>query len=146
MLSRIVHAPRATFASVLIVVFAGLGVYPFLGESLLPAFKERDFLMHWVPAEGTSHPETFRITQQASRELRAIPGVLNFGAHIGRAVGGDEPYGVNFTENWISIDPKVDYDSTRKAVEDAVEGYPGLRRDVQTYLRERIKEVRILLK
>jgi CzcA family heavy metal efflux pump len=141
MLSRIVNAPRATFASALIVVFAGLGVYPFLGESLLPAFKERDFLMHWVPAEGTSHPETFRITQQASRELRTIPGVLNFGAHIGRAVGGDEPYGVNFTENWISIDPKVDYDSTRKAVEDAVEGYPGLRRDVQTYLRERIKEV-----
>ena len=31
--------------------------------SLLPAFKERDFLMHWVPPEGTSHPETFRITQ-----------------------------------------------------------------------------------
>ena len=69
--------------------------------------------MHWVPAEGTSHPETFRITQLGEPELRAIPGVRNFGAHIGRAVGGDEPYGVNFTENWISVDPKVDYDKTR---------------------------------
>ena len=76
-----------------------------------------------------------------SRELRAIPGVRNFGAHIGRAVGGDEPYGINFTENWISIDPEVDYDKTRGAVEKVVEGYPGLRRDVQTYLKERIKEV-----
>ena len=97
--------------------------------------------MHWVPPEGTSHPETFRITQAASRELRAIPGVRNFGAHIGRAVGGDEPYGVNFTENWISVDPKVDYDKTRASVEEAVAGYPGLYRDVQTYLKERIKEV-----
>ncbi|MGH8847295.1 MAG: efflux RND transporter permease subunit, partial [Polaromonas sp.] len=141
MLSRTIQAPRAAFAAALILVVAAIGVWPFLGASLLPAFKERDFLMHWVPAEGTSHPETFRITQAASRELRAIPGVRNFGAHIGRAVGGDEPYGVNFTENWISIDPKVDYDQTRASVEEAVAGYPGLYRDVQTYLKERIKEV-----
>lgn len=140
-LSRVVQAPRTTFATAIAVAVAGIAVWPFLGHSLLPEFKERDFLMHWVPAEGTSHPETFRITQQASRELRAIPGVRNFGAHIGRAVGGDEPYGVNFTENWISVSPEVDYDKTRGAVESAVAGYPGLYRDVQTYLRERIKEV-----
>jgi CzcA family heavy metal efflux pump len=141
LLSRVIQAPRATFVTALGVVVAGAAVWPFLGHSLLPAFKERDFLMHWVPPEGTSHPETVRITQAASRELRAIPGVRNFGAHVGRAVAGDEPYGVNFTENWISVDPKVDYDATRAAVEAAVEGYPGLYRDVQTYLRERIKEV-----
>lgn len=140
-LSRVIQDPRATIATALVIVVAGLGVWPFLGASLLPEFKERDFLMHWVPAEGTSHPETFRITQAASREIRAIPGVRNFGAHIGRAIGGDEPYGINFTENWISVDPKVDYDQTRASVEAAVAGYPGLYRDVQTYLKERIKEV-----
>ncbi|NDZ11781.1 acriflavin resistance protein [Variovorax sp. WS11] len=140
-LSRVIDTPRAAFAAAIILVVAAIGVWPFLGASLLPEFKERDFLMHWVPPEGTSHPETFRITQAASRELRAIEGVRNFGAHIGRAVGGDEPYGVNFTENWISVDPKVDYDKTRASVEAAVAGYPGLYRDVQTYLKERIKEV-----
>jgi Cu/Ag efflux pump CusA len=97
--------------------------------------------MHWVPPEGTSHPETFRIAQRASRELRSVPGVRNFGAHIGRAVGGDEPYGINFTENWISVDPRVDYDQTRASIEAVVAGYPGLYRDVQTYLKERIKEI-----
>src|SRR6266480_1834172 len=140
-LSRVIRDPRATFAAAFVIVVAGFGVWPFLGASLLPEFKERDFLMHWVPAEGTSHPETFRITQAASREIRAIPGVRNFGAHIGRAIGGDEPYGINFTENWISVDPKVDYDTARAGVESAVAGYPGLYRDVQTYLKERIKEV-----
>jgi CzcA family heavy metal efflux pump len=141
LLSRVIGAPRKTFAGALVVLAAGVGVWPLLGESLLPEFKERDFLMHWIPAEGTSHPETLRITRASGIELRQIPGVRNFGAHIGNAAQGDEPYGVNFTENWVSVDPAVDYDKTRGAIEEAVEGYPGLRRDVQTYLKERIREV-----
>jgi len=60
---------------------------------------------------------------------------------VGRAITGDEPYGVNFTENWISVDPKADYDKTLAKVQELVDGYPGLYRDVQTYLKERIKEV-----
>jgi CzcA family heavy metal efflux pump len=141
LLSRLLSRPRYSCAAAIAVVAAGLGLWPFLSESLLPEFKERDFLMHWVPPEGTSHPESFRITQAASRELRQIPGVRNFGAHLGNAAQGDEPYGINFVENWVSVDPAVDYDKTRGAIEEAVEGYPGMRRDVQTYLRERIKEV-----
>ena len=140
-LSRAITKPRAVWAVAGVALVAGLAVLPFFGQSLLPAFKERDFLMHWVPPEGTSHQETFRVTQRSSRELRAIPGVRNFGAHIGRALGGDEPYGVNFTENWISVDPSADYDQTRAKIEETVDGYPGLYRDVQTYLRERVKEV-----
>ncbi|MGH6816131.1 MAG: efflux RND transporter permease subunit, partial [Hyphomicrobiaceae bacterium] len=140
-LQRVMRIPRTTFAVAGVVLLSGIWVWPYLGQSLLPNFKERDFLMHWVTPPGTSHPEMYRITVQSSLELRAIPGVRNFGAHIGRAVGGDEPYGVNFTENWVSLDPKVDYNKTLAAIEEVVEGYPGIYRDVQTYLRERIKEV-----
>jgi CzcA family heavy metal efflux pump len=140
-LARIIRSPRPALAAVAVIVLLGIVVAPRLGQSLLPDFKERDFLMHWVTAPGTSHPEEVRITTQASKELRAIPGVRNFGAHIGQALLADEPYGVDFGENWISIDPKVDYDQTRAAVQEVVDGYPGLRRDVQTYLKERIREV-----
>ncbi|MGI9434623.1 MAG: efflux RND transporter permease subunit, partial [Geminicoccaceae bacterium] len=141
MLRAVIGAPKVAIGGALVIVAIGIGIWPILGQGLLPNFKERDFLMHWIPPEGTSHPEMYRITEAASIELRQIPGVRNFGAHIGRAVGGDEPYGVNFTENWVSVDPNVDYDTARGAIEEAVEGYPGMRRDVQTYLRERIKEV-----
>jgi CzcA family heavy metal efflux pump len=140
-LARIIRGPRPALAAVAVIVLLGLAVVPRLGQSLLPDFKERDFLMHWVTAPGTSHPEEVRITTAASKELRAIPGVRNFGAHIGQALLADEPYGVDFGENWISIDPQVDYDQTRAAVQEVVDGYPGLRRDVQTYLKERIREV-----
>jgi CzcA family heavy metal efflux pump len=140
-LGRIIRSPRPALAAVAVILLLGIAVVPRLGQSLLPDFKERDFLMHWVTAPGTSHPEEVRITTAASKELRAIPGVRNFGAHIGQALLADEPYGVDFGENWISIDPNVDYDKTRGAVQEVVDGYPGLRRDVQTYLKERIREV-----
>ena len=112
-----------------------------LGEEFLPKFKEYDFLMHWVEKPGTSLEAMQRITVRASRELRAIPGVRNFGAHIGRAEVADEVVGPNFTELWISLDPRCPTTPTLAQIQEVVDGYPGLYRDVLTYLRERIKEV-----
>ena len=140
-LTRVVPKPGLAYGTVAALVLAGVGVWPSLGQELLPSFKERDFLMHWITKPGTSHPEMWRITAQACRELLAIPGVRNCGSHIGQAMSADEPYGIYFTENWISVEPEVDYDETLAAVQETVDGYPGLIRDVQTYLKERIREV-----
>jgi CzcA family heavy metal efflux pump len=141
LLERVTRTPRPAFITVGLVTLAGIVVWPLLGHSLLPAFKERDFLMHWVTSPDTSLPEMLRITTRASKELRAIPGVRNFGAHIGQAFAADEVVGVNFGENWISISKDADYDKTHDKIDEMVEGYPGLYRDVQTYLKERIREV-----
>jgi CzcA family heavy metal efflux pump len=141
LLARVIKRPRWAYATVALFIAAGLAVTPLLGESLFPQFKERDFLMHWLSYPGTSHPEEQRIVAAGSRELRAIPGIRNFGSHIGQALLGEEIVGVNFGENWISVDPKADYDKTVAALEETVAGYPGLYTDVQTYLNERIKEV-----
>jgi CzcA family heavy metal efflux pump len=140
-LARVIRQPRLAYATVALFTAAGVAVVPFLGESLFPQFKERDFLMHWITYPGTSQPAEQRITIQGSRELRAIPGVRNFGSHIGQALMGEEIVGVNFGENWISVDPKADYDKTLASIQDTVAGYPGVYTDVQTYLNERIKEV-----
>ena len=141
LLGRIIRTPYPAFATVCAIVLLGLAVLPFLGESLFPAFKERDFLMHWVTTPGTTHDEVVRVTTQDSRELRSIPGVRSFGSHIGRAVQGEEVSGINFAENWISVDPNADYDKTVARIREVVDGYPGLYHDVQTYLNERIDEV-----
>jgi CzcA family heavy metal efflux pump len=140
-LGRILHAPRLAYGTIGVFVIAGVVVWPFLGQELLPDFKERDFLMHWITKPGTSHPEMWRITAEACRELLTIEGVRNCGSHIGQALMADEPYGVYFTENWVSVDPAVDYDKTLAQIQETVDGYPGLIRDVQTYLKERIREV-----
>ena len=115
---------------------------PWLGHELMPKFKETDFLMHWVEKPGIGIDAMNRITVRASDELLAVDGVRNFGSHIGRAVVADEVVGPNFTELWISIDESgADYDHTVAEVQAVVDGYPGLYRDLLTYLTERIKEV-----
>ncbi|HZM85137.1 MAG TPA: efflux RND transporter permease subunit [Blastocatellia bacterium] len=141
LLPRLVDKPRWAGA-VLVVVFGLTAVtVPFLGEEFLPNFRETDFLMHWVGKPGTSLEAMQRITVTVSKELRAIPGVRNFGSHIGRAEVADEVVGPNFAELWISIDPEAPYEGTVARIQEVVEGYPGLQRDVLTYLKERIKEV-----
>jgi CzcA family heavy metal efflux pump len=123
------------------VVIVAAGLVPLLGEGFLPDFHETDFLMHWVGRPGTSVEEMDRITVRASKELRAIPGVRNFGSHIGRAEVADEVVGPNFAELWISLDEKADYAESVAAIQATVDGYPGLYHDVQTYLQERMKDV-----
>jgi CzcA family heavy metal efflux pump len=140
-LSKTVRRPAAGYATFGAMAAIGVITAPLLGQSLLPDFKERDFLMHWLTQPGTSVTEEYRVSQKACEELLTIPGVRNCGSHIGQAFNADEVVGVYFGENWISIDPAVDYDKTLAAVHEVVDGYPGIVRDVQTYLKERIREV-----
>jgi Cu/Ag efflux pump CusA len=51
-LGRTLRAPGLAYGTVSTIVMAGLIVTPFLGQELLPSFKERDFLMHWIINTG----------------------------------------------------------------------------------------------
>ncbi|HEY3572318.1 MAG TPA: efflux RND transporter permease subunit [Arthrobacter sp.] len=140
-LSRIMNRPRYGYAGFGALALVGLAIAPLLGQSLFPTFKERDFLMHWVSEPGTSAAEEYRIAQRGCAAFLKVPGVLNCGTHIGQAFQADEIVGVNAGEHWISIDRHANYEKTVAAVQEVVDGYPGLHRDVQTYLKERIEEV-----
>ncbi len=140
-LPALLRRPRSALVGIVIAFLPLVGLAPQLGEELMPKFKETDFLMHWVEKPGIGIDAMDRITIRASDELLTVPGVRNFGSHIGRAEVADEVVGPNFTELWISLDDKVDYDQTVARVQEIVDGYPGLYRDLLTYLSERIKEV-----
>ncbi|MBI1311768.1 AcrB/AcrD/AcrF family protein [bacterium] len=140
-LPPLIRHPKSIITLVLLVFAGAAYAAPQLGEELMPKFKETDFLMHWIEKPGIGIEAMDRVTIAASKELRSIEGVNNFGSHVGRAEVADEPYGPNFTELWISIDPDIDYDKTVNTIQEAVDGYPGLIRDLQTYLTEKIKEV-----
>ncbi|MGN6744160.1 MAG: efflux RND transporter permease subunit [Amnibacterium sp.] len=140
-LARIVKRPVGAYAGGLALVLAGAVVVPNLGQSLFPTFKERDFLIHWLTVPGTTVAEETRTITALSHDLQAIPGVQSFGSHIGQAFLGEEVAGVNFGENWVSIAPSADYERTVAAIDRVVHRYPGVYRDVMTYLNERIEEV-----
>ena len=140
-LSGIIRRRRTAYAGVASIALGGIVVLPRLGHELLPSFKERDFLMHWLTKPGTSWPEEKRITIKARKELQPIPGVRNFGCP--HRPGPDHGRGLwrVFRRELDQRRSKVDYDKTLRPIQSAVDGYPGMKRDVQTYLKERIREV-----
>src|SRR3989475_4832425 len=140
-LARTIRAPRAALVTAVGLVVVAIAVWPLLGQSYLPSFKERHLLIDWVGQAGTSHPAMTRVMNQAARELRTVPGVSNVSAHLGRAITGDQVVGINASQLWLTIDPKANYEATVAAVERVVDGYPGLSGNVQTYLRDRMREV-----
>jgi Cu/Ag efflux pump CusA len=140
-LQRATAAPRKVFAVAGAVVLVAAGLWPLLGQTLLPALKERELLVNWTTPPGTSHAETYRITSRVAAELRALPGVRYVGAHVGRAVTGDQVVGINSSQIWVGIDPQADYAKTVAAIRETIDGYPGVDRSVQSYLRDKVGEV-----
>ncbi len=139
-LRGVLHAPRAAFVAGSVLLVAGVGVWPLLGQSLLPTLNERDVVVHWTTPPATSHSETFRITSRVARELQSLPGVRNVSAHIGRAITGDQVVGINSSQIWIGLEDNVDYDEMVDTIRQTVDGYPGVDRSVQGYLRDTISE------
>ena len=128
-------------ATVGVLVAATAGAVSQTGASLAPVFRERDLLIHWDGAPGTSGPEMSRIVTRATAELRTVPGVSNVGAHVGRAMTSDQVVAINSGEIWLTIAPSADYDRAVEDVRVVVEGYPGFRSAVLTYSTERIGDV-----
>jgi Cu/Ag efflux pump CusA len=135
-LARIIQRSRLMLAAVVVLTVVGLAMVPFLNQPQLPSFNERNLLIHLNGAPGTSQPEMSRISDRVSRDLRSISGVGSVGAHVGRAVQGDQVVNVSSAELWVSIDPAADYDATVASIQQAMARYPGIHHDVQTYLNE----------
>src|SRR5207302_8716682 len=124
MLAWTVRRSGAVFAAAAVIALAGLAAMPLLRLSLLPSFKEPDLMIQLEAPTATSQPEMARITARIGRELQAIPGVRNFGAHFGRAVLGDQAVGINSATLWVSVDPSASYDATVAAIQRTLGGYP----------------------
>ena len=128
-------------ATVGALLLFGVAVAPQVAKSPLPTFREPNLLIHWDGTPGTSTAEMTRVMAHAGDELRSIPGVRDVGGHVGRAVLADQVVGTDSGELWLTFDPAAEYDRTLAAVQDVVDGYPGLRRSALTYPAERVDQV-----
>jgi Cu/Ag efflux pump CusA len=137
MLSRAIRMPRALLLVACAAGLLGLAVVPWLREPGPPSFKDRNLLVQWHTTPGTSLPEMNRVTTRAAAEMRAIPGVDDVGADIGRAVTGDRIVGTNASEMWVSMKGSADYDKTLASVNAVAHGVPGVTGTVRTYESDR---------
>ncbi|MBZ0268900.1 efflux RND transporter permease subunit, partial [bacterium] len=122
-----------------VVVAAALVVVPD-GPPALPELQERDVLVEFEAAPGTSDGSMRGSLGRVAKELRGIPGVRSVSAHLGRAILSDRVSHVDSGELWVSIERDADYHATVGAIRATAYSYPGFDIDVNTYLTERMKE------
>jgi Cu/Ag efflux pump CusA len=137
-LERMVRSPRSILVLAFGLLILAVILAPLLEISMLPRLKQTDLNIHWEAPPATSRKEMNRMTSRVSQELRSLPGVLNVGSHVGRAITGDEVVGIHSGEIWLSLDQEADYDDTLAAVHEVISGYPGFIRELRLYLPERI--------
>jgi CzcA family heavy metal efflux pump len=140
-LSRVVRRPRAMLVAAVAAVLLALAALPLLGTSLIPSFEDRDVLVRLDGEPGTSNPRMTAIATTLGRELRGVPGVDNVGAHVGRAVTGDQVVDVNSAELWVSIDSAADHDATLARIEEAAGRTRGAQAGVVTYTAQKMSDV-----
>ena len=133
--------PRWVFGALAVLALALTALVPQLAghKPMLPALQDRDVLIHWQAAPGTSLQEMSRITGVATRELQGISGVSQVGSHLGRALMADQSGNVNSGEMWVSLRDSAPYQATVNEVQRVIKGYPGLRSEVTTYGQDRVR-------
>jgi Cu/Ag efflux pump CusA len=127
---------RPVWAYLLVIVLAAVGVAGLLvvrRGPLVPALQDRDLLVRWQGAPGTSITEMDRITERAGEALRATSGVRDVASHVGQALLGDQVVGSNSAETWIALEPDADYASTLAAVRRALSANAGVSHTLLTY-------------
>lgn len=138
---RLLPKTALAFTAAAALAVAGAVALPLLDTSMRPLLKERDVLVHMEAAPGTSLPKMTELTTKAVDDLGALPGVVNVGGQVGRAVTSDQIVNVNSGEVWVKVGPDADYDRAVAAIEDTVNGYEGVSTDVLTYSEERVTDI-----
>jgi CzcA family heavy metal efflux pump len=139
--TRFARRPGIAFLAAGALLAAGVAALPFLGTSPIPTLKDRDVLVHLEAEPGTSHPRMTEIATSLTHELRSLPGIDNVGAHVGRAVTGDQTVDVNSGEIWVSIASSADHGDALEDIEDTVDSVAGIRHEVVTYSEQKIRDV-----
>ncbi|MGB3829134.1 MAG: efflux RND transporter permease subunit [Ornithinimicrobium sp.] len=62
--------------------------------------------------------------------------------HVGRALTSDTSSDVSGSELWVSLAPAADYRAVKQAVQETIDGYPGLTNRVMSYPERQLEQVR----
>ena len=134
--------PGWAYATVGLFLLSGLALLPQLGNHpVVPQLRDRNLVVQWQAAAGTSLSEMDALTLDASRQLRQIPGVRTVAGEVGRTLISDRVADVNSGQLWVTLDPAADYDRSVAAIRQVADNMPALTHTVSTYADQRLREV-----
>ena len=138
--------PKPLLAAAGLVTALGLAALAVAPKTMLPTLMERDLVVQWDMPAGTSHPAMSALVGEAVKKIKALPGVRETGGDIGRAVQSDRVAGVNSAELWVGLAADAPVAQTTGAIRQALEAYPGVRNDPQSFASLRITQAMDLAK
>jgi Cu/Ag efflux pump CusA len=133
LLRAALRLPFAALAAVGLIGLAGLVAIPFLHRPAAPRFQDRNLVVQWTGPASAGLGEMDRVTGLAVKELRALPGVADVAATLGRAVSGDRIVDPNSGQMFVALKPRADYNATVGQVKQVVQRTPGIDASVSTY-------------
>jgi Cu/Ag efflux pump CusA len=126
------RAPALVVAGVL--ALGALAIIPQFGSgTLIPTPQDRNLVVQWSAAPGTSLPAMRQTTEAAGAQLRAVPGVTGVASDIGQALLGDQIVNVDSAQTWLTLSGNADLARTKTAITRVLGQYPSLRPQLLTY-------------
>ena len=143
LLERAIAAPGWAVAATAVATAATVAGFLLFNSELLPSFREGHFVLGVSGPPGTSLAVMREYGQRISKDLMAIDGIADVEQQIGRAEGGEDTWGTEKSEFHVELKPRLSggrQDEIQARIHKLLDGYPGLKTEVLTFLGDRIGE------
>ncbi|MGH6630013.1 MAG: efflux RND transporter permease subunit, partial [Burkholderiales bacterium] len=141
-LAPLFQRPGLALAITALIGLAALSGFASFGAQLLPAFRERHYVLQVNGPSGASLAWMRDIGGRLSGDLLAIPGIATVEQQIGRTSASEDPFPPNRSEFHVQlaeVNGKQE-DEILQRIRETLDAYPGIRSEALTFLGDRIGE------
>jgi Cu/Ag efflux pump CusA len=142
LLRRLCAKPAIAVAATLIMGVVTIGSFFLFGAELLPAFRERHYVLALNGPPGASIDWMRNIGGHVTHDLLAIPGVATVEQQIGRAAAGEDTWPPNRSEFHVELGhvSGAQEEEILARIRAVLDSYPGVQTEALTFLGDRIGE------
>ncbi|WP_370977909.1 efflux RND transporter permease subunit [Agaribacterium sp. ZY112] len=105
-LKRVLHYPRVTLVSAVLLVFCSLWPLQNLGSEFMPTLDEGDLMYMPTTYPGISIGKARQLLQQTDKLIATVPEVESVFGKIGRADTATDPAPLTMIETFVQLKPK----------------------------------------
>lgn len=134
--------PRLALTLTALIGIAAFAGFLSFGAELLPAFRERHYVLQVNGPNGASLAWMRSIGQRLADDLLTIPGIATVEQQIGRTSASEDPFPPNRSEFHVQLEQVGGEQEDRilQSIRDTLDDYPGIQSEALTFLGDRIGE------
>ncbi|MDE1177137.1 MAG: CusA/CzcA family heavy metal efflux RND transporter [Edaphobacter sp.] len=147
MLSWSMNHRGLTVVSVIIIFFAALSLFPFLGTSFIPEMQEGTLSPNADRVPNISLEESLKMEKEMQRLMLKVPGVDNVVSRVGRGESPADPAGPNEADVLASLTPfderpkGMTQDHIAEQIREKLAALPGINLVMSQPISDRVDEM-----